>query len=411
MEPNHFPSSPATWGGGWGSDNPTLVFDQPNALGTNLYGLNGVYALTNRGPGYWGGSMVGMVLSRQYQQVQHNGLVGGSAYNETQISDAGIFDFFNHMLDGANKTEGAKWHTGTVTVEQLLPNRKGGIEFAYNSEYLRTSFNNPFNWATYGIGIDANVVLLNGSPNPNFGRPVIASDSWSTETKSTRENSRLTGFYTLESKFDPEWLQKVLGTHTATASWSKSSAYSVTQGGRALVAGAEWIFQNPQAMDHSNGAPYTIPNNAPRGIQSVVYLGQAANNARDMNIQPISVNVQLPDMDSVPVYFYRNLYDSDNHSSANSIGGSWETAGVQILRGSEFDKSNVDLGWTGGAQKSEVASKVFILHSSMFWDTILPTIGYREDKLKFYNAPGNVVDPSGFLRIEGTPARRRKFDF
>jgi len=289
-------------GGGWGSDNPTIVFDHPDAVGTNMYGLDGVYALTNRAPGYWGGSMVGMVLSRQYQQVQHNGLVGGSAYNERQISDPDIFDFYNHMLDGSNKTEGAKWHISTITVEQLLPNRQGGIEFAYNNQYLRTSFNNPFNWATYGISIDPNVVLLDGSPNPNFGRPVIASDSWSTETENTRENSRLTGFYTLETKVGPDWLQRLLGTHTVTASYNNSSAYTVTRGGRALVAGPEWIYENPQAMDHSNGAPYTIANNAPRGIQTVVYLGQSADNPVDMNVQPISVNVQLPGTDSLPVY-------------------------------------------------------------------------------------------------------------
>jgi len=385
-------------GGGWGSDNPTLVFDQPDQVGTSIYGLSGINAVTNRAPGYWGGSMVGMVLSRQYQQVQHNGLVGGSAYNDQEISDPSIFDFYNHLLDGSNKREGAKWHIFTASIEQLLPNRKGGIELAYNKQYARTAFNNPFNWATYGIGIDANTVLLDGSPNPNFGRPVVASDSWSTETKSTRENKRATAFYTLETKVGPDWLRKLLGTHTVTANFSESEAFSVTSGGRALVAGPEWISENPQAMDHSNGAPYTIPNNAPRGIQTVVYLGSATsgNDATGMNIRPITVDVELPGVNSVPVYFYKNVYDSDNHASANVIGGSWQTAGVEIQRGSEFDKSNVDLNWTGGAQKSDITSRVFILHSSMLDDTILPTLGYREDHLKFYNAPGDVVNPGGF---------------
>lgn len=385
-------------GGGWASDNPTLVFDQPDRIGTSLYGLNGLYAITNRAPGYWGSSMVGMVLSRQYQQVQHNGLVGGSAYNDRQFSDPAIFDFYNHLLDGSNKTEGAKWHIFTATIEQLLPNRKGGVELAYNKQYARTSFNNPFNWATYGIGIDANTVLLDGRPNPNFGRPVIASDSWSTETKSTREHKRATAFYTLETKIGPEWLRQLLGTHTLTANYSDAEAFSVTHGGRALVAGPEWIFQNPQARDHSNGSPYTIPNNAPRGFQSVVYLGTAANgnDARTMNIQPVTVNVQVPGVNSVPVYFYENIYDGPNHASANVIGGSWKTAGVQIQRGTEFDKSSVDLNWTGGAQKSEISSQVFILHSSILHDTILPTMGYREDRLKFYSAPGNVVNTDQF---------------
>ena len=385
-------------GGGWGSDNPTLVFDQPDKVGTSIYGLNGVYAVTNRAPGYWGGSLVGMALSRQYQQVQHNGLVGGSAYNDQEISDPAIFDFYNHLLDGSNKREGARWHIFTATIEQLLPNRKGGVELAYNKQYARTAFNNPFNWATYGIGIDVNTVLLDGSPNPNFGRPMIASDSWRTETKSTRENKRATAFYTLETKVGPDWLRRLLGTHTFTANFSDSTAFSVTSGGRALVAGPEWIFENPQAMDHSNGSPYTIPNNAPRGIQTVVYLGNAtgADNATGMNIKPITVDVELPGVNSVPTYFYNNVYDGPDHANANLIGGSWQTAGVQIQRGSEFDQSSVDLNWTGGAQKSEISSRVFILHSSILDDTILPTLGYREDHLKFYNAPGNVVNADGF---------------
>lgn len=385
-------------GGGWGSDNPTLVFDQPDRLGTNMYGLNGVYAITNRAPGYWGGSLVGMVRSRQYQQNQHVGMVGAGAYNETEISNPAIFDFYNHMLEGPNKKEGAKWHVFTATIEQLLPNKKGGIELAFNHQYLRSSFSNPFNWETYGIGVDMNTVLLDGRPNPNFGRPVIASDSWSTDTKSTRDNQRATAFYTLETKFGPDWLRKLLGTHTVTANYSRSKAFSVTNGGRALVAGPEYVFLNPQVQDHSNGAPYTIPNNAARGFSTVVYLGNAAtgNDQSTMNIRPVTVDVLLPGMNSVPVYFYKNIYDSADHANAANLGGSWTTAGTQILRGSEFDKSNVDLNWTGGATKSIITSRVFILHSSMLNDMLLPTLGYREDRLKFYNAPGDVVNPDGF---------------
>lgn len=385
-------------GGGWGSDNPTLVFDHPDRVGTNMYGVNGVYAITDRAPGYWGGSMVGVVRSRQYQQNQHFGLVGAGAYNEQEISNPAIFDFYNHMLEGPNKSEGAKWHIFTASFEQLTPDKKGGVELAYNHQYLRSSFNNPFNWETYGIGVDLNTVLLDGSPNPNFGRPVIASDSWSTETKSTRDNQRATAFYTLEPKFGPEWLRQLLGTHTITGNYSRQKAFSVTSGGRALVAGPEWVTANPQVLDHSNGYPYTIPNNAARGIQTLVYLGNATtgNNATGMNIQPVTVDVMLPGVNSVPVYFYKNNYLTADHANGPTAGGAWTSAGVQIQRGSEFDKSNVDLNWTGGATKSVVTSKVLVLHSSMLYDTILPTLGWREDHLKFYNAPGDVVNPDGY---------------
>ncbi len=386
-------------GGGWGSDNVTLVFDQPNMVGTSLYGLSGLYAITNRAPGYSGNSMVSMVRSGDYQRAQHAGLVGAGAYNEQEISNPAIFDFYNHLLEGGNKPEDAKWSVFTASVEQLLPNKKGGIELAYSNEDAHWSFANPFNWATYGIAIDINTVLLDGRPNAYLGRPVIASDSWSTETQTTRESMRATAFYKLEMNKGPEWLQKLIGTHTVTANVSSTENYSVTRGGRHLVASPEYVTLNEQVKDHSNGSPYTIPNNAARGVQTLVYLGESAKSASSpvgLFIKPVTVDVLIPGVSSVPVYFYQNVYASVPHSTSVNLGGTWVKSKTGILRGSKFDKSAIDLNWTGGAKLNKVKSQVLILQSSMFSDTILPTLGWRKDELDFYNAPGNLVSADGF---------------
>ncbi|HEY9154322.1 MAG TPA: hypothetical protein VIM69_04285, partial [Opitutaceae bacterium] len=262
-------------------------------------------------------------------------------------------------------------------------------ELVYNRESVHSSFNNPFNWETYGIGVDINSKLLDGSVNPNFGRPVIASDSWSTETLEKRDNKRATAFYTFAlKKSGAEWLRNLIGSHTVTANYTDSNYSTVTLGGRGIEAGPDWVLENPNVATHlwSSNPQYTIDNGAARGFQSIVYLGNATsgNGPTGMDIQPITANVLIPGVTAVPAMFY------DPNKKA------WVQSGVTIVPTSEFDKSNVDLNWTGGAVKSETKSKVAILHSDMLWNTFVPTIGYREDSLKFWNASTDVFLPGNF---------------
>lgn len=372
--------------GAFSSDNPTLIF---NSAGT-LYGLNatsGLTAFTNRGPGDI--SMKGLPGSRQYQIEQHAGMVGGGAWNEQQISNPKIFDFYRHLLEGSNKPEGAKWAVAAVTLEQLLPDHSGGIEIALNKERLHTSFNNPFNWQTYGIGVDINSRLLDGSVNPNYGRPVIASDSWSTETKSSRQENRVTGFYSWSLKNEgPQWLRKLVGAHTVTANYSDATWRSLTHGGRALAAGPDYAFINPNIATHlwsGDTSNLTITNGAARGVQALAYLGNSlanASNAVGASISPVSANVLIPGVPAVPVLFY------------NPNTSAWQTTGVTINQGSEFDKSIVNLGWTGGEVKTKATSKTVILHSVMLNEMLVPTVGYRDNELKSYNAKGDYLNAS-----------------
>jgi outer membrane receptor protein involved in Fe transport len=378
-------SNVITGSAGWGTNNPALVFDNPNQLGTTIYGLTGVSAVTNSGPNNI--SFMSLPQSANYEQYAHAGQPGSGAYQAQDISNPEIFDFYDHILTGNNNYEGFEFHTATMSLEQLLPSGDGGINFEYNRQYLRSSFDNPFNYSTLGIQMDINTTLLNGAPNPNFGRPMIESDSWSTETYDLREAERVTAFYKLDlTKIGPSWLGKLLGTHTFTGNYSNNSETQTTNGGRDQETGPDWIYLNPAAA--ANGSPYTIPNNAPRGIQYVAYLGSASTGSAidptQLNIQPVSVNVTVPGVNTVPTFFY------------NKSTGSFQTSAVQILQGTEYDKQLVNLDWTGGSTKTETSSEVIILHSDMLDDTFIPTLGYREDNFKAFNAPGDIVDPTGF---------------
>ncbi len=294
-----------TGSAGWGTNNPALVFDNPSQLGTTIYGLHGVSAVTNSGPN--GISFQSLPQSANYEQYIHAGQAGAGAYQSQDLNNPNIFDFYDHILTGNNNYEGYEFHTNTFALEQLLPNGDGGVNIEYNRQYLRSSFDNPFNYSTLGIQMDINTTLLNGAPNPNFGRPMIESDSWSTETFDLREAERVTAFYKLDlTKIVPGWFGKLLGTHTFTGNYSNNSETSVTNGGRDQETGPDWIYINPAAA--SNGSPYTSPKNAPRGFEYVSSLGNASTgstiNPTGLNIQPVSVKVTVPGVNTVPTYFY-----------------------------------------------------------------------------------------------------------
>ena len=338
----------------------------------------------DRPGGAWD-SLETMAISANYERYAlHAGQIGGGEWQPQELNNPGIFDFYDHMLEGANKPEGARWHVYNISIEQDLPDHSGGILLAYDREEVQSSFNNPLNWATYGITIDINSNLLNGQPNPNFGRPMIASDSWDTASLEKRATKRAVAFYTIDSqKYLPDWLARLVGIHTLTATFNDSTDFNDTQGGRAQETGPDWYTVNPGLV----GQPTLITNGGPRAFSYVVYLGNEGSSPTGLNIRPVGINIENPASiasGNVPITFY------------NFSTNAWQTSNVSLLTGSEFDKSAVNLDWTGGDTLTEINSHVFILHSTMLDGAFVPTIGYRTDNFTAWNAPSDIVTNNGY---------------
>jgi outer membrane receptor protein involved in Fe transport len=375
------------WGPGWGH-SAALVFDQPNQYGTSIYGLSGINAVGNVGPN--GIAMQAMNIGANYEQYIHQNVPGGGTWQPLEISNPAIFDFYDHMLEGPNKPEGGRWYNQHIALEQRLPDGSGGIEVAYSREQVQSAYCNPLNWATYGISIDINKYLLDGSINPNFGRPYDNSDSWDSATLERRENKRATLFYTFDSKkYLSGWLGGILGKHTVTANYSDSSDFTDTCAGRGLITGPNWSTINPAA----GAQPDLLGDGGYRGFTSMVYLGNAGSSPTSLNIRPVTVNLEPPSIIGagvVPIHFY------------NSTTQQWQTSPVSVIGGSEFDKSAIDIPeWTGPDQKTEIVSHVVILHSDMLYDALLPTIGYRTDNFSSWSGESYIVSSDGFSTTKG----------
>ncbi len=366
-----------TAGPGYDRRHPTLVFDNPLSPSLNIFGFTEPAAIVQTSPN---GNQGTMRFSNVYLRELHAGEIGSNFYRHTQITDPAIFDFYEDILYGPSRQEGFRFHTANVTFEQLLPNRKGGIEVVYDVQDTDYSFKNPFNWQTYNITLDVNEVLLDGSQNPNFLRPYIASPSWALASTDKRSTKRATGFYEFDFRDlgDGGRLGKILGKHTTTLLYSEWERDYTRTGGRNQVSGLDYYYANPAIANFKR----TIQGY--REIDLMVYLGQAGL-PTDANIQSVKFNAESPHLRNIPIHFYHQ----DDEA--------WTTVQSVPFFGEEFNKDILGTRWGNRVEREELESKVAIVHSELLWGNVISTVGWREDSYRSFSAPRADPDETGFF--------------
>ena len=112
--------------------------------------------------------------------------------------DPSVFNFYDTLLDGPNKREASNFRAVNATFRQTFLRDLVGFELAYDKQsYSRNNFG-MFGFDAYTIFVDFNSKLVDSAPNPNFGRPYVASDSIGNNfVDTTREAYRATLYATL----------------------------------------------------------------------------------------------------------------------------------------------------------------------------------------------------------------------
>ncbi len=132
--------------------------------------------------------------------------------------DYDAFDWRRQMIDqsGGQKDD---FNTVNLAFEQLAWRDRVGVELAYNRERThRQNRNNYYQTANSNfVFIDTTVVLPNGQPNPNLGRPfTVGRASAFNDSFNRREAIRGTAFAKYDFKdIGPRWT-RWLGRHTLT---------------------------------------------------------------------------------------------------------------------------------------------------------------------------------------------------
>ncbi len=333
-------------------------------------------------------------------------------YKNYNLSDATVFDFYNNLLDGPNKSEWADFDSFTASIAQTFMNDKFGFELVYNEQNYNNGQIALLDGERQAIYIDMmsvysdgtaagkdGIKFQDGTPNPNVGRAFVTDSgqggnrSYESERKSKRATAFVTHDFTKKSPDSA--LAHFFGQHTLTALWAEDELDREDRSWQRYGV----LDQNYwNKFDGGSGIRFT--DNA-FAVNRIIYLGdslasrstasgaylprlQQLNNATSGTIRFFDSTWNAPTVD--PAAVWENPYypvgdtrraSTQSENSANYVG--WIDQPFQITD-SEASAANRDALTTNARlRRNKVESKAFVWQAHLFDGGLVGTYGYRED--------------------------------
>lgn len=385
--------------GAWGSNEPGLVYQDPNSStlggldignGTKVDGVKGFATNAFLFPGSSTLGSGGMIALRQgvnvLQRVYHAGDPSASFYNRSpQITDPKIFDFYHDMLSGPDKQEWAKWTAYNVTVNQTFLNNKAGIEAIYDKQIVDNGWLSPVD---YGLTLDINEKLPNGAPNPNFLRPVIGSLGFINTRHSNRDAERVTAYYDLDLRKvggHRAWIGKFLGDHLFNVNYTRQNQAFLAQGGTPWNTGIDYVVAE-------GGTPPGGASTTARIVGVLDYLGPSVANAatpQDAQIQGITTDHNPTGLTQMTIL--NNRRPATNSPSALAP---WSAQTFGLITSPADDLTNTSYAGYASRTKQEIHSSAAVLQSHWLENTIVTTASWRKDDVWSYDAGSAPTSPA-----------------
>jgi hypothetical protein len=352
-------TNPATGTQG-GNGAPAFMIKQGGVPNTQWYAI-GAYTAQGNNPLFF--------LNQQYAPA-------GEAYKGLwryqELRDPSIFNFYDQLLDGPNKREQADFHALNATFRQTFFRDLVGFELAYDRQTFNRENFGMFGFDAYTIFVDMNTKLVDGTPNGNFGRPYVASDSIGNNfVDTTREAARATAYATLDLRQKDGWL-KYLGKHVFTGSYTDQSVDSFSRS----INGYSYSLDLNAYANNPNTTAYP-------GYAAIHYLGPSlatATSAAGANISGITA-VHTPAASGTAL-----LFDSRINQFVR--------ANVNTLSASERDISKLYSGASKNSNKTK--SKSLVWQGYLFSDKLVGLVGWREDEFDLRDAgPARLASLTG----------------
>ncbi len=338
-------------------------------------------------------------------------------YRTQSLTDPGIFDYNNNLIDGPTKSEFEKWNAFNLSFSQTGWGDRVGLEVNYDSQKYRRGGQALLGGApTITIDVlknfqDYYLTTTNtaGVTNPNFARPFVTSTGGSGNSyESDRKYLRASFFGEIRARdfTKSDFLVKLLGKHRFNVVGSKEKYATETR---------SWtMYANNQAWagywNGNSGSGSSITDRPPTGV---IYLGSSVlglPTASQAHIPGITSNVQLADGN---VYLFDSTWQNFGTAfnapwtpPASLAGifdpGAFPTAGGQTQWLQNSNPANY-VGWSNArqinlmrynngadeslltrAQKSMRETKSYAgSWQGFLWnDALVTTIGWRYDEVK-----------------------------
>jgi hypothetical protein len=317
-------------------------------------------------------------------------------YRDPQITDLNIFDIRKHSLGGSGDMVHAnKFDVYSFRAEKTWFNNNLGIEVAHQRQDYEAVGIEPYvRDTTSSLNVDINLFLMNGSPNPNFGRPIVAGRGWAQTRLREREASQAVGFAKYDFKAKHDGWSKHLGRHTLTTVYLNQSNSEGAKNidGHAYASNA----YNPTTARNGPGLAQAAEYAASQRVQphtlmmKVQYLGPSMaglNSLQDARIQGVTV----PQV----------TQSSNNALIWDPFTSAFRRSSVQVFTAQD-NPAQVARG-TYNRDEDQIDSESAVLQSHFLKDHIVTTLTWRRDTVKSF-ASSLELDPVTGLLPLGKPA-------
>lgn len=319
------------------------------------------------------------------------------AYRQIGLSDPSIFDFYNKLLDGPNKSEWLDADVGEISVENTFFRNKLGYSVSYFKEDFERGQTNTIG-AANRIKIDVNEVDIEGRPNPNVGRAYIDEPMFGGNTLEwvDREALRAQIFGSHDfSENSSGWLSRLVGRQSINGVYQNDedsrerrsimlrapgrdyADYAALTG----IARTTWRF-TPRyylsgdlrgrslnsGLNLSNVAESIVP---PAGQHAIRYFDTTWN-------APAGVTPNQPWTPELPLPS-GTAYNTQSQNPANYVG--WTNGTFTLVDPLDGTRESLDYA-TRVASKNrfEVESLVAVYQGFFLNNSLVLTYGWREDQ-------------------------------
>ena len=364
---------------------PALVYEND---GGDASRLNYAWEDTRRDGARFRAFTVGLTKGDQWYPsptAAASGIEFGSFYQDEEIIDRTVFDWVERRLDGPNAFEKEDFDVMNISYDQSWEYSLGsyGFELSYMEEAMeRGWFDLLGGGRGYFITLDINTTLNWGAPNPNFGRPYVASQNNRQQNNIDREVKRGTAFFEIDAKEGVEGLLGgILGRHTGTIFAQEYEIDRATINGRNLVDPAYALASNNQTNMTSGAA----------NARTQMYVGPSLlgrTSAAGANLPGITQELRTA---STTGWYW------DNDAPGDGSGdGDWVQR--QVIIGDVRDNDTFYRQIHSRSLNRQITDSEAYIHQVYFLDQewLIGTYGRRTDEVTTY---GSAADRDEVTRL------------
>lgn len=298
------------------------------------------------------------------------------AYKPKSLTDRSIFDYENHLLDGPNKLNTNDFDALNLAFSQTFFGEKVGYEVGLDQQ--EATFTNKSFISNDGaeITVDLMKTFIDGTPNPNVGRPMAiagggsAGGNWANRKRNTLRATLFGELNFADISGKDSTLAKIFGRNVFTGLLARQKVDEFTR------------TYNRQYIDDSFGpqAAQGSVGQASRDDIFYVYLGAPITNS-NQNLELTGIkNVIVPQTTTTIDYY-------------NTSTNSWSFIPLTLVN-NDLASDRQKTYRLANKFKDKIDSRAIVWQGYWFDDIFIPMVGIRRDEETVRSAPNPPAVPA-----------------